>query len=354
MKTLYARRNLIFLTSLILSACAVAKVSNSESFAEVKVAVLGDTGAGDGFASVLSLAAAEGAHVVMINGDLGYGSSPATWNSKLRSSIDTNSIAIIGSLGNHDVEQNNTQAYINVFEGLRNSQNSLKTKCSGNTVLAEGQDIAAVDEVCTFGNVSLIANGIGQVLNKKYLEDRLEIQLKRAPTNNWKLVGYHFTLDSMNPGIKTSNENTHRFFDLIRQHGAIGAQAHTHSAMASCPISSTFSPGTPVHCHENFQNLEQRFILPGTGLFVDSSLSGREARNRRSCHRGTEVGCAHMVDLITSEGYTRTDGARRENFNRLGAIFMVFNAGGDPAKALVYFKSTDGQEIFRFQITKDL
>jgi hypothetical protein len=61
-----------------------------------------------------------------------------------------------------------------------------------------------------------------------------------------------------------------------------------------------------------------------------------------------------MVDLITSEGYTRTDGARRENFNRLGAIFMVFNAGGDPAKALVYFKSTDGQEIFRFQITKDL
>ena len=40
------------------------------------------------------------------------------------------------------------------------------------------------------------------MLSKTYLENRLDIKLKTVPIDNWKLVGYHFTLSSLNPGLK--------------------------------------------------------------------------------------------------------------------------------------------------------
>jgi len=318
---------------------------------EVIVALLGDTGAGSAFASVLKLVANEGADVVMINGDFGYSSSTATWKKRLVDSLDIEKHLVIGSLGNHDTSEK-TQ-YISAFESFRTPTNGLKGNCTGKPSIATGQDIILVDEVCTFGNVSLIPSGIGQVLTKSYLEDRLENKLSTAPKDNWKLVGYHFTLASMNPGIKVT-ESSAKFFDLIRQYGAIGAQAHTHSAMASCPISSTFSSGlTAPKCHADFgEDLEDRFIAPGTSIYLDSSISGMGTRSRKRCKSPNSSDCKHMVDLISSEGYTRTDGTKLTNLPDAGAMFIVFNEGGDPNKAFVYFKTTDGKTVFKFSITR--
>ena len=184
-----------------------------------------------------------------------------------------------------------------------------------------------------------------------YLENRLEAKLKAAPSANWKLVGYHYTLASMNPGFK-GDQATYRFFDLIRQYGAIGAQAHTHSAMASCPISSPFKRGGKVVCHPEFKALESRFVAPGTGLYVDSSMGGVETRRRKRCKKTNENGCGHLIDLISEDGYTRTDGTARNDFDHLGALFFVFNMGGDAAKAHAYFKSVDGQMVFKFDLIR--
>ena len=328
------------------------KVPNEAPVAEVKVALLGDTGAGPMFGSVLGLVVAERADIVMINGDLGYGSAPVVWKERLLSAIDVEAFAVIGSLGNHDVENNNASAYVTAFADFRNDRNGLKRKCTGTTGITQGRDIVAVDEVCTFGNLSIVVSGIGQVLSVPYLEEKFEDKLKSVPAGNWKLAGYHYTLTSMNPGIK-SNQNTFKFFDLIRQHGAIGAQAHTHTVMASCPISSAFALDAAVLCHPEFgSDLENRFVAPGTGLFVDSSLSGREARVRGRCKNPTDSSCAHMVDIISKEGYTRADGVKKAGFNTFGAMFIVFNVGGDPTKAQAYFKSVDGQVVFKFNITR--
>ncbi|MGE3973988.1 MAG: metallophosphoesterase [Bdellovibrionales bacterium] len=323
---------------------------SSEKADEFKIALIGDTEAGAGFGSVLKLIATEKANVVMINGDLGYGSSPDMWKGRLTSSIDTDSIAVIGTLGNHDVGSN-TSKYVSIFDNLRTDKNGLKTACTGSVGVSEGHDIVAADEVCTFGNVSIVSNAIGQIFTKTYLENRLEAKLKIIPATNWKLVGYHFTLSSMNPGLK-GDESSFRFFDLIRQYGAIGAQAHTHSAMASCPISSPFKSGSAIQCHPEFKSLEGRFVMPGTAVYVDSSLGGKEARNRGRCKNPAEGGCKHMVDLISSDGYTRVDGSKNTNFNRLGALFFVFNVGGDASKAYAYFKSIDGQTIFKFALVR--
>lgn len=318
---------------------------------EIKIALIGDTGAGTNFGSVLKMIAAEKSDVVLINGDFGYGSTPEAWNQRLTASIDTNKIAVIGTLGNHDVERY-TNRYISIFNNLRSAKNGLLSACTGKSKISEGSDIIAADEVCTFGNVSVIGSGIGQVLSPTYLENRLEAKLKATPEKNWKLVGYHFSLASMNPGIK-GDQATHRFFDIIRRHGAIGAQGHTHSAMASCPISSAFVKGNRHHkCHPEFTNPEERFILPGTGIYVDSSLGGKDVRNRGRCANPNAEGCHHMVDLISREGYTRTDGIRSSNFNRNGALFMVFNKDGNPEKAEAYFRSIDGQVVFKFNISR--
>ena len=318
---------------------------------EVVVALIGDTEAGQGFGSVLELVASERAQVVMINGDFGYFASPSKWKQRLVDSIDTEKHLVIGSLGNHDVGSKNE--YLAAFQSFRTNTNGLKSKCSGTIGISEGHDITIVDEVCKFGNVSIISSGIGQVLKNSYLEDRLSNKLAAAPNDDWKLVGYHYTLSSMNPGIKGS-ENTARFFDLIRQYGAIGVQAHTHTVMASCPISSAFTSGSSVpSCNSSFgSDLENRFIAPGTSVYLDSSIGGKETRSRQRCKTPGSSDCKHMVDIISNEGYTRTDGIIRRNLPDAGAMFVVFNQDRDPKKAYVYFKTIDGQKIFDFTITR--
>lgn len=326
--------------------------ADKERTPEVTVALLGDTGAGAGFESVLRLIRAEAPNVVMVNGDFGYGSDPAAWAARVRDNLDLDKTAVIGALGNHDVERDGlAEQYVSIFQSFRRPTNGLNEQCTGSKEIRTGRDVVAVDEICTFGNLSVVASAIGQLFTKDYFEDQLEKKLNSVPDGNWKLAGYHFTLASMNPGLK-SDQSTHRFFDLIRRHGAIGAQAHTHSAMASCPIVSEFRRGVEVQCHRDFgDDLEYRFVGRGTGLYVDSSLGGMGPRERKRCH-GADDRCRHMVDLISKEGYTRVDGQRKRFNSRHGALFLTFNAGGNPGIARAEFKDVNGNTVFRFRITK--
>ncbi|MEQ1877984.1 MAG: metallophosphoesterase, partial [Bdellovibrionia bacterium] len=104
---------------------------------EIKIALIGDTDAGTGFGSVLKLIATEKPNAVMINGDLGYNSSPDAWKSRLTASIDTNLFPVIGTLGNHDVGSN-TNKYVTIFGGLRTEKNGLKAACTGTGSVAQG------------------------------------------------------------------------------------------------------------------------------------------------------------------------------------------------------------------------
>lgn len=339
--------------SWILFLSLTISISSFASVREFKVAVLGDTGAKINFPKVLKLIADEQSNLVLINGDFGYSASASTWKSVLQKNLDTDKYPVIGALGNHDVGFLNTGRYISIFKSLRNKNNGLSVNCTGSfSILPWMGDITAADEVCTFGNVSIVVSAIGQIFRKSYFEHRLENKLKRIPKDHWKLVGYHYTLESMTPGLKPT-ENTHEFFDLIRRYGAIGAQAHTHSVMASCPISSKFDNKKPVACSPHFTDLNERFVAPGVGLFIDSSLGGQDVRNRSRCLKHTEEGCSHLVDIITREGYSRTDGTTRSDFYiPAGVMFFNFNVGGNPNRAYVYYKSIDGQEIFSFNLTK--
>lgn len=341
---------------LFLSTVFVFSVHNMAAAAteEFKVALMGDTGANQSFARVLELALAENVDMIMINGDLGYGRRSAKWKERVLSVVNPSQVLIIGSLGNHDVERNQAQGYIDVLQSFRSPENKLTELCTGKPNMAKSSDVTAVNEVCNFGNVTVVASAIGQGglgYPDSYYESELEQKLNAAPKKNWKLVGYHYTLSSMNPGLK-GTQATHKFFDIIRKHGAVGAQGHTHTAMASCPIVSPFRSGEPVLCHPDFYDLEKRFIAPGVGLYVDSSISGKDIRRRGRCARGNESGCGHMVDLISHEGYTRVDGIKNTGANKDGALFFTFNVGGHSEKAHAYFKNVEGQTVFQFNLDR--
>lgn len=338
---------------------------------ELKVALIGDTDSKENFRTALKIARTGGANVIMINGDFVYlnddepkrafFSKAQTWKQILQEEIDLNRTAVIGSLGNHDVDFNDNNGtawedeFIKYFDSFRNSYNGLRRKCTGAPGLSKMRDVTLVNEVCTFGNVSIVASSINLFhehgFSSQFFEDELHKKLSAAPASNWKLAGYHFTLASMNRAGKSEDQNTHRFFDIIRQHGAIGAQAHTHQVMASCSISSPFRLGEAVRCDRQFGNdSSNRWVGPGLGLYVDSSAV-RDVRPKTSC-LNAGAGCKHMTDVITAEGYSYQDRGSRSLRDGRGVLFLVFNANGDSSKGYATYMNFSGDQVFSFNIHK--
>lgn len=338
---------------------------------EITIALLGDTDIGDDFIEGLELTKRENPEIIMINGDFAYNNSGTTtkeevkiWDEELRRTINFDKYSVLGSIGNHDIDQDDIRSHsgdilhrhVNNFFSYRNSSNQLKQKCTGGTDLSGTSDTVLLNEVCTFGNLSVIMSGVGvtEKVSKTYYENQLEQKLKKLPDNQWKLIGYHYTLTSMNRSGKIRDQNTHRFFDLIRQYGGIGVQAHTHAAMASCPIAVPFKEGDPVRCKPDFKNnVDDRKISPGTGIYLDSSVSGRDVRPYTACKNEGSSNCEHLYNYISSDGHHEGGNAPQNIGSRDGVIFITFNKGGDPSKAYVYFKNYDGNTIFDFTITRE-
>ncbi len=343
----------------------------TNEYKELKVALMGDTDIHEKFTQGLELAKREGTEVMMINGDFAYAEDGLSdvetvyaWRDRIERSIDFNQISVIGSVGNHDIDKKDQlghngemlHRYIKYFGRFRNSQNQLNEKCTGQSEIRQDRDVMLMNEVCTFGNVSIVASAIGitEVFPDSFYENELKKKLSQMPTENWKLAGYHYTLKSMNMAGK-GDQTTHTFFDIIRQQGAIGVQAHTHTAMASCPIGGRFAENSPVRCLANFENdVYNRYIEPGIGIYLDSSVSGRDVRDRKGCSNEGSSNCDHLYDYISYEGYHIKNGAPKNIGSRDGILFVDFNKGGDPSKAYVYFKNFSGNVIFDFVIHRNV
>src|SRR6185503_21304629 len=84
-------------------------------------------------------------------------------------------------------------------------------------------------------------------------------------------------------------------------------------------------------------------VSPGHSFVVVSALGGVGIRDQELCLPDTPpYGCNGEWAAI----YASNQGAT------YGALFMVFNVGGDPLKAHGYFKNVDGAVIDEFDITR--
>jgi len=340
-------------------------------FPEITVALIGDTDVNSAFADALALVKSESPDILMINGDFAYLNDgegldefyeyAATWKQRLLEQIDIENVAVIGSLGNHEVDPNSgdnamEERFLQYFDDFRTPSNGLGNACTGQPTLSVSADVTLVNEVCNFGNLSIVVSGINQLytdgFSTEFFEGALDTKLSDIPDSNWSLVGFHFSLASMNRAGKDTDQATHAFFDSIREYGAIGVQAHTHSASASCSISSPFVEGQPVVCDPQYLgDMAVRGLARGTGIFLDSSLGGRDVRSKSPClNNGGD--CTHLADLVTAQGYSFQDGPDQDISPRIGVFFIVFNEGGDPSRARVYFKDQSGAVIFQFNVIR--
>src|SRR3990167_8280800 len=88
--------NLIFLTA---SRSVSAQNTTEPNF---KVAFIGDSSAGNNFQSVLNLIKAEGAQMVLHQGDFDYSAGPQVWMDKINNTLGPD-FPYLGSDGNHDI-----------------------------------------------------------------------------------------------------------------------------------------------------------------------------------------------------------------------------------------------------------
>src|SRR3989344_8771310 len=90
---------LIIFSCFFFSKDSYAQVSQTPP--NFKVAFIGDSGAGNNFQSVLNLIKAEGAQMVLHQGDFDYSAGPQLWMDKINNTLGA-TFPYLGSDGNHD------------------------------------------------------------------------------------------------------------------------------------------------------------------------------------------------------------------------------------------------------------
>jgi len=310
---------LLLLISLFRAKPTQAQTTTPPNF---KAAFIGDSGAGSGFRSVLTLIKNEGTDVVVHQGDFAYqGSDTTNWEKAVNDILGSN-FPYFGSVGNHDSSWSSSYAPVLAARAQR-----VGAQCSGKY----GQN-----SVCIYkGLVMLLSGGAtgSESGNAAYIRDEL------AKTNNiWEITSWHHNQEAMQVGGK-GNSVGWGPYEEARKAGAILATAHEHSYQRTKTLTSTQNQTVDSTCSDP-NNL---CVAPGRTFVFVSGLGGKSIRVQKRCFPTTyPYGCNKEWASI----YTSDQGAE------YGALFIEFYVDGNPNRAHGYFKNIKGKVIDDFFITK--
>lgn len=277
----------------------------------VKVAFIGDTGAGSNFQSVLNLIKREGAELTIVAGDTSYSSSrDDDWDAMVRNTLGNSDPAIIAA-GNHDYGDSNFSDVKSYGQSRLNRQSAVN--CSG----SYGEQMS-----CRYKNLYIVLSAIGSSGSRSDHESYIQNRLANAPANSWRICAWHKNQRDMQAGGKT-DEVGWTAYETCRREGAIIATGHEHS-YSRTHLLSDMSDKTIASTSSTFTVTEGR-----TFAFV-SGLGGIGIRDQeRSGNWWASI-------------YTSTQGAR------YGAMFATFYDD----RADFYFKNINGQIIDSFTVMK--
>lgn len=276
----------------------------------IKIAFIGDTGAGSNFQSVLNLIKAEGAELTIVAGDTSYNSSKDdNWDSMVRNTLGSDPALI--AAGNHDYGDSNINDVISYGKSRLNNQNNVQ--CTGRY---------AEQMTCQLGNVHIVLSAIGASGNRSDHESYITNSLNDAPNGDWRICAWHKNQRDMQVGGK-SDEVGWTAYETCRQQGAIISTGHEHSYSRTHLLSDMNSQQI-ASTSSNFTVEEGK-----TFAFV-SGLGGIGTRDQE-----------RNGDWWASI-YTSTQGAR------YGAMFATFY--DDYAE--FYFKTINGEIIDQFTVNK--
>jgi hypothetical protein len=119
--------------------------------------------------------------------------------------------------------------------------------------------------------------------------------------------------------------------------GAFIVTGHEHSYHRTKTLESTVAQRVDSGCSAP----GRLCVRPGAVPVFVSGLGGRSIRVQQRCLPASyPYGCKGEWAFV----YTATQGAN------YGALFIVFNGGGDPRKAHGYFKTVAGQVVDQFDL----
>lgn len=289
----------------------------------VLVAFLGDSGNGPAFKRVLDLVKAEKANAVVHNGDFDYQLDPdaffATVDGKLGKTFP-----YFASVGNHDAS-----AWADYSAYLRAHMNKVGVKLDEPNM---------ADQKFSFRYAGIHFVFVGENGKNAIFADYIAKQFA-GPADGWRVCGWHKNQREMQIGGKT-DEMGWGVYENCRKAGAIVTTGHEHSYERTKTLVSMQNQEVDPTCKDP----KSVCVSKGRTFAIVSGLGGVGIRDQNRCLPAKPpYGCKGEWASIYAKNQNAT----------YGALFIRFNAGGDPNKARGYFKNVDGEVVDEFTITRN-
>ena len=321
---------------IVLSSVATTFWSYARTNDIVKVAFIGDSGAGHDFRNVLQLIKRQGTHMVLHQGDLGYENSSAADFINAVDDVLGPDFPYFASRGNHDLPWED--GYQPIFAQRAANVGAV---CSGDY----GQNSA-----CKYRDLFFILSAGGEkgseFENARYIQDQLA-----SDGSTWRICSWHRNQKEMQIGMKR-DEVGWGPYEACREGGAIIATGHAHSYARTRALASTEELAIDPDCNTPAGDIvcvtrkDEAAGEPGSTFVFVSGLGGRTIRPQLRCTPTTfPYGEGPGCEGIWARIYSSSQEAK------YGALFITFNAGGDPTKAKGEFINVDGEVIDSFMIT---
>jgi hypothetical protein len=280
----------------------------------LKVAMIGDTGAGGDFRSVLNLIKNEGADLVMHQGDFAYdGSDISGWEAAVNSILGPD-FPYFGSVGNHDSGWSGGYG-----QALSARAQRVGAECTGNY---------GIESTCKFKGLTMLlvkgdSGGPAGYITQQLAQDEAI----------WRVCSWHWVMEKLNLCTK-GDDSDYAIYEACKNGGAIITTGHEHSYARTVTFTNTETQSIDSSCLDNPSTPNKDVCVDeGRTFVIQSGSGGRSLRD--DCNKGFSYwGATDNTDF--------------------GALFISFNVDGDPRKARGYYKTVDGNIHDEFEITNSV
>ena len=328
---------------LVISCAQLPVRSGAQPF---KVAFIGDTGydpqdtpeLDSDFERVLDLVRSEEAQLLAIAGDFSYEEETDVARVYFDNinRILGESFPVLGADGNHD-----DWSHYQPFFQERLERMGL------NRALISGDEYGL-----RFGGIQWVI--LGERGNAAFVRTQFA-----SHDDAWRVCMWHMNMHDMQTGGK-EDEMDWATYRACQEAGAIIATGHEHSYARTLTLTDL---GTGAAGHGATGTPDRLEVGPGRTFVFVSGLGGKSVREYRCDKHDDDTWWA---TVYTSNYYLKAGATVAKRCAKgsaknaavvkgytYGALFITFNAGGDPHKAEGYFKTITGDTIDAFTIVKD-
>lgn len=284
--------------------------TSPETPENLTIAFLGDQGLGANARAVLRLVKSEGADMVLHQGDFDYEDDPQAWMAQIDAVLGPD-FPYFAVVGNHDLPK---------WSGAGGYQQLLEGRAKRQGIRWAGE--YGVQSSMTIRGIFIIFTAPGTMGqgHDRYIKDQLA-----ANHAIWSICGWHKNMRRMQLGGKP-DETGWGVYEEARTGGAIIATGHEHS-YSRTHLLSDFT-------HQTVASTSDTLVLTEGQTFAFVSGIGGKGLRRQ----------VQPDDDWWASIYATGQGAT------YGALFGVFNAGGQANLARFYFKNIAGAIIDSFMV----